>query len=121
MSLQDSHGNATEAQSLGTVPAASLVAKSTAGPGTALDGLCLRSTAVLVVTSGAGVSAGSVQLQGSLDGVNFYNLGAAVSTATASSVFAPVIVTGTAARFVRATIATAITGGTVGAYVALSG
>jgi hypothetical protein len=74
-----------------------------------------------VVTSGAGVSAGSVQLQGSLDGTNWYNLGSAVSTTTASTVFTPVIVTATAARFVRANVATAITGGTVSASVGLSG
>lgn len=121
MSYIDSRGVAVLPQTLGITPAASLSSVSAAGPGTALDGLSLRSTAVLVVTSGAGVSAGSVQLQGSLDGTNWYNLGSAVSTTTASTVFTPVIVTATAARFVRANVATAITGGTVSASVGLSG
>jgi hypothetical protein len=121
MSYIDPRGVAISPHTMGMSPAPSLTNASATGPGTALDGLSVRSTAVMVVSSGAGVSAGSVQMQGSLDGTNWYNLGSAVSTTTASTVFAPVIVNATAARFVRASIATAITGGTVSATVGLSG
>jgi hypothetical protein len=121
MAYIDSHGVAVLPETLGIAPAVSLSAVSATGGGTALDGLSLRSVAVMVVTSSAGVSAGSVQLQGSLDGVSYYNLGSAVSTTTASTVFTPVIVTATGARYVRANVATAITGGTVSASVGLSG
>jgi len=85
MSFMDSHGNSTDAYTAGTVPVKSLSAVSATGPGTALDGLAVRATAVMVVSSSAGVSAGSVQLQGSLDGTNYYNLGSAVSTSSASA------------------------------------
>jgi hypothetical protein len=53
--------------------------------------------------------------------VNWYSLGSAVSTTSASTTFTPVIVTGTATRYVRANIATAITGGTVTATVGVNG
>jgi len=75
----------------------------------------------MVVNSSAGVSAGSVQAQTSLDGVNWANAGTAVSTTTASTVFPPVVLTGTAFRYIRATVATAITGGTISASVGVSG
>jgi hypothetical protein len=75
----------------------------------------------MVVTSGAGVSAGSVQLKGSLDGVNWFNLGTAVTTNAANTTFAPVVIANQPVRFLRADIATVITGGTVSATVASSG
>ncbi len=81
----------------------------------------LSVTSTMVVTSWAGVSAGSVQLQGSLDGTSWFNLGTAVSTSTASTVFTPAVETNVFVRFVRANIATEITGGTVTAVVGLSG
>lgn len=87
--------------------------------GTAINGGTVRGTAYMVVTSGAGVSAGAVQLQGSLDGVNWFNLGSAVTTNAASTTFAPVIVSGTAVQYVRATITTGITGGTISANVGM--
>lgn len=72
----------------------------------------------LVVTSGAAVSAGAVQLQGSLDATNWFNLGAAVTTNAASTTFTPIVVTNQPVRFLRATITTGITGGTISAVVA---
>jgi hypothetical protein len=89
--------------------------------GAELDGGVIRANAIMVVNSSAGVSAGSVQLQGSLDGTNWFNLGSAMSTSTASTVFTPVVETDIFVRFIRANIATAITGGTVTAVVGLSG
>jgi hypothetical protein len=120
MAVSDSQANVIVQHTLGQAPAVSLSAVSSVGPGTALDGLVIRTTGVMVVTSSAGVSAGSVQAQTSVDGTNWVNAGSAVSTTTASTTFAPVVVTG-AFRYIRATVATAITGGTIGAVVGVSG
>jgi hypothetical protein len=73
---------------------------------------------VLVVASSAGVSAGNVQLQGSLDNTNLYNLlTTALSINAANSVFS-----GNAAnypaRYVRANVTGTITGGTNTAWLA---
>jgi len=74
----------------------------------------------MVVTSGPGVSAGTVQLQGSLDALNWYNLGTAVSTTTASTVFPPVVIQNQATRFLRANVTVAITGGVISAMLGMS-
>lgn len=121
MSYQTSNQNTIEAYASGLPPVTSLSAASTVSAGTALDGVVVRPNAVMVVNSSAGVSAGAVQLQGSLDGTNWFSLGSAVSTTTASTVFAPVVETGAYVRYVRAAVTTAITGGTVSATVGLHG
>jgi hypothetical protein len=121
MSVCDSAGNAIVQNTSGLAPIQSLNAVSATWGGTALDGLVIRTTGVMVVNSGAGVSAGSVQAQTSLDGTNWANAGSAVSTSTANTVFAPVVITGAAFRYIRANVATAITGGTISASVGLSG
>jgi hypothetical protein len=121
MSYFDStNGTHVQPQTLALSPITSFTAKSATGPGSVLDGLAVRANAVMVVTTSAGVSAGSVQLQGSLDNSNWFNLGSAVST-TAASTTTQVVVTGAYARYVRANVATAITGGTVAASVGVSG
>ena len=122
MAYIDSRGVAIQPQTLGIAPQASLVAQSatTATP-TVLDGLSTRTAASMVVVSSAGVSAGSVQMQGSLDNVSWYSLGSAVSTTTASNVYTPVVTTTTPFRYVRALIATTVTGGTISATVGASG
>jgi hypothetical protein len=86
---------------------------SALGPGLALNGVCTHASHVLAVTSSAAVSAGAVQLQGSLDGVNWYNMlttplsiGSASTTFGANAANFPAV-------FVRANVTTAITGGTV--------
>jgi hypothetical protein len=120
MSYIDAFGNAVAVYSLGIAPATSLSAVSAVQAGTALDGLTLRTTAVLSVTTTAGVSAGAVQLQGSIDGTHFYNLGSAVTT-TAASTTTQVAVSSAYSRYVRAAITTSVTGGSISASVALSG
>jgi hypothetical protein len=105
---------------LGVPPVVSLTNVSATGAGTALDGLSVRQNATIAVTTSAGVSAGSVQLQGSLDGVNFFDLGSPVST-TAASTTTQVVVSNAYARYVRANVGTSITGGTISASVGLSG
>ena len=122
MSYPDSRGVAVQPYTLGITPVASLIAQSaTSATPTILDGLSLRTTAIMVVTSSAGVSAGSTQLYGSLDGNAWYTLGSAVSTSSASATFTPVVVTNTPFRYLKAVIATAISGGTISATVAASG
>jgi hypothetical protein len=101
--------------------ALSLTNQSAAGPGTIVDQGLIGSSHTMVVTSGAGVTAGSVQFKGSLDSVNWFNLGAAVSTNAANTTFPPVVISGQPVRYLRADIATVITGGTVSAMCASAG
>ena len=120
MSVSDSFGNAVVQNTNGLAPLVSLSAVSATGAGTALDGLVVRASAVATVTTSAGVSAGSVVLEGSLDGTNFVTLGSAVSTTSASTTYT-VAATNVFMRYVRARVATAITGGTISAAVGVSG
>jgi hypothetical protein len=116
----DSKSIAYEQHTLGVAPVVSLSAVSATGPGAVLDGVVVRQNALMSVTTSAGVSAGSVQMQGSFDGVAYFPLGSAVSTTSASTTTQVVVSTGFT-RFVRANIATAITGGTVTVSVGLYG
>lgn len=111
-------GTFTLSVATGTPPLAA-VTPLASGNFPSQDGGTVHGTAIMQVTSGTGVSAGAVQMQGSLDGVNWFNLGAATNTNAASTVFAPVVVSGTAVRYVRASITTPITGGTVTAAVGM--
>ena len=117
--VDNGDGTQTLVTTGGTRPLAAAAALAT-GDFAGQDGGTVHGTAIMQVTSGLGVSAGSVQMQGSLDGTNWFNLGTATNTNAASTVFAPVIVTGTAVRYVRAHIATNITGGTVSATVGMA-
>lgn len=112
------NGNTIQAQTESLPPIVSLSAVSAVGAGTVLDGLVVRSAAVMSVTTSSGVSAGSVQLQGSLDGVNWFSLGSATSTTSASTT-TQTVVSSAYARYVRANVGTAITGGTVTVSVGL--
>jgi hypothetical protein len=120
MAFTDSNSLAYEQHTLGVPPLVSLSAKSTTGPGAALDGVVVRENALMSVTTSSGVSAGSVQMQGSFDGANYFALGSAVTTSAASTT-TQVVVSSGFTRFVRANIATAITGGTVTVSVGLYG
>lgn len=86
----------------------------------AANNLC-RSNHTMVVVSGAGVATGTVQFQGTLDNVNWFNLGTAVSTTTPSTVFPPVVVPNQPIMGIAANITAGITGGTISAWVASSG
>jgi hypothetical protein len=70
-----------------------------------------------VIVAGTGVSAGAVQLQGSYDAVNWFSVGSPVSVTAPGVVPIPSVSPPQPARFVRATISTAITGGTVSVFV----
>lgn len=100
----------------GGAPLKSIAAGAAIANGTARDnGSCRTAHNVVAVTS-AGVSAGGVQLQGSLDGTNWYPLGAALPCAAASTVFQQAV-TAIPSRFVRANISTTVVGGTVDVWV----
>ena len=101
----------------GEAPVVSLSGVSATGRGTVIDLGGTHSNHSMVVTTSAGVSAGSVALQGSLDGTNWVNLGTAVTTNAASTSFLA-SVSGVPMRYLAANVATGITGGTVSATVA---
>lgn len=105
----------------GGEPFTSIATSAGLGVGTAYDNGATRSNHAMLVVSGAGVTAGAVQFEGSFDNVSWFNMGAAVNTDTASTVFPPVVVSGQPVRYLRAAITTAITGGTITALVASSG
>ena len=120
MAISDSQANAIVQNTYGIAPLQSLNTVSATGAGTALDGLVVRQNAVITVTTSAGVTAGSVVLGGSLDGTNYVGLGSAISTTSASTTYA-LVATNAFVRYVRARVATAITGGTISASVGVSG
>lgn len=122
MGYQASHGVAVAAFTTGVGPVQSLAAQSatTATP-VALDAGTVRSDATLVVTTSTGVSAGVVQLQASMDGVDWWNVSSSSITTSAASTTSQVTSTSTYGRFFRAAITTAITGGTVTAWVGAAG
>jgi hypothetical protein len=120
MAYIGSNNNTIEAYSTGYPPIVSLSAVSAVGAGAVLDGLATRQNAVISVSTSAGTSAGAVQLEASLDGVNFWNAGSAVST-TAASTTTSVVVQNILARYLRAAITTVISGGTVTVSIGLNG
>jgi hypothetical protein len=76
----------------------------------ALDSGASIRTATMVVRGSAGISAGAVQLQGTLDGTNWYNVGSPVTAVASANVgfTAPLHATQ-----IRAVVSTTIVGGTV--------
>ena len=108
-----------EAITYGLPPVHSLTAASaTTATAAVLDGQVLRTNSMLVVSTGTGVSAGAVQMQASMDNVHWYNVGSALSVSAASTTYTQA---GTVpGRFFRATVSTAITGGTVDAWIGAS-
>jgi hypothetical protein len=122
MGYQASHGVAIAAFTTGVGPVESLTAQSatTATP-LVLDAGTARPNATLVVTTSSGVSAGVVQLQGSMDGQNWFNVPSSSITTSAASTTSQVTSTSAYGRFFRAAITTAVVGGTINAWVAASG
>jgi hypothetical protein len=121
MSFIDANTLAWEQYTTDLAPLVSLSAKSaTSSVPVVLDATVVRSAAVMSTTTSAGVSAGGVQLQGSLDNANWFNLGSAVSTSAASTT-TQTVVSSAYARYFRAVISTAITVGTVTVSIAASG
>jgi hypothetical protein len=103
---------------VGAGPVTSLSAVTT-GNGTALNGGCPHNNHTMVATTSAGVSAGAVQLQGSMDNVNWVSLGSPLTTAVASTTTAQ---TQSAQpwQYIRAVVTTTIVGGTITVLVASS-
>lgn len=94
----------------------SLAAGTTTGNGTQLDNCGAAANHTLVTVTTAGIAAGTVQLQGSVDNINWANIGTAI-TLSASSV-QTVSVAGSPFLWVRAVVGTNVSGGTVTAWVA---
>ena len=69
------------------------------------------------VVAGAGVASGAVQLEGSLDEVNWYSIGSPVTTGAPGVFPLPAASPPVPARYVRARISTVVVGGTVSAWV----
>lgn len=90
-------------------------AKTTSGDAGTLDNVTPRSAHTLQVNSGAGVSAGVVTLEASLDGTTFSSLGTVTTNAASSSFFFSIA--DKPFRYLRARVSTTITGGSVDAYV----
>lgn len=97
-------------------PTTSFVNGQAIANGAALDNKSCRANHTCTVLSSAGVTAGTVQLEGSLDGASWFNIGAALNINAANTVFS-VSASGVAARFIRAAITVAITGGTATATI----
>ncbi len=97
-----------EAYSTGLPGVVSLTAASAASNGSILDGLCVRQNAVISVTLSAAATGGAVQLQASLDGVNFWNAGSAITPTTAGT--SATVVQNVMGRYFRAAITTPIAG-----------
>jgi hypothetical protein len=122
MGFYASHGVSVAAYTTGVGPVESLTAQSatTATP-VVLDAGTVRPDATLVATTSSGVSGGVVQLQASMDGANWWNVSSSSITTSAASTTSQVTSTGAYGRYFRAAITTAVTGGTVTAWVGAAG
>jgi hypothetical protein len=77
MAYEGPNQNTILAYAAGLPPVVALRAVSaTTSPSAVLDGLSVRTVAVMQVNTSAGVSSGAVQLEGSLDKVGWYTWGA---------------------------------------------
>ena len=119
MAYVDDFGNEIQAYTTGLPPVHSLTAASaTNATSTVLDGVVMRTNSTLVVVTGTGVSAGDVEIEGSLDGTNWFVIGSALAVSAANTVYHQ---TGTvSARYFRAVVSTAITGGTIDAFIGVT-
>jgi hypothetical protein len=112
-------GQPAEEDATGTVAFTSLSAQSAVGNGLTMVGGAARLNHAMWIVPTAGVTAGAVQLQGSLDNVNFVNLGEPVTvTGPFSGLTQPSPILGQPLQYLRAVIATAIVGGSVTVLVA---
>ncbi|SPM32041.1 hypothetical protein [Mycobacterium terramassiliense] len=119
MAFNNGVGNTIEAYTAGLPPVKSLSAASATNAASAvLDGVVMRTNSTLVVVTGTGVSAGDVEIEGSLDGTHWFVIGSPLAVSAASTVYHQ---TGTVpARYFRAVVSTAITGGTVDAWIGVT-
>lgn len=102
----------------GSAPVTAFTSQSAGGTnGATVDNGVARSNHTLFVMTGAGVSAGVVTLQGSNDGVNWFSTTCIVTTIAATTPYAAALAN-FPFRYVRASITTVITGGTVTATTA---
>jgi type 1 fimbria pilin len=105
---QDPFGNSVEPSTVGMAPIVSLSAVSAVGAGSVLDGLAVRTNAVMSTTLSSTATGGAIQLEASLDGVNFWAVGSAVTPTSAGT--SATTQTNVFARYFRAHVTTAIAG-----------
>lgn len=108
MSYGGGHGSVSHSVSLNNVAPGTPT-------GSSVDLGVVFSQPICVVIAGAGVSAGVVTLEGSLDNTNWYTV------ATTAALAAPGVFVATAtvpARYLRARVSTATVGGNITAQVA---
>lgn len=100
----------------GTRDASNSFTNQAAGAGTGLvvDLGAVYSQLVLALIANVGISAGVVDLEGSLDGTNFYKI---VSAAAFTAPGVTVVTATMPARFARARISTNTVGGTFSAQI----
>jgi hypothetical protein len=121
MALYDSLGRPVEEVAYGVQPVLSLDAVSAVTDGLPLDNTAARSNHLAAVSVSPGVTGGEIALDGSLDGVNFFLIGEPLTLASADAdSTVPIIVQGTAVQFIRASILTAVVGGSVSVMVVSS-
>lgn len=119
MPIYGPDGNLDEEIVAGTPAFQSLVAASAVSNGLTMVGGGVRLNHVMWVIASSGVSSGAVQLQGSIDNVNWVNLGSAQSiTGPFSASYTPLVVQNQLVQYLRAAITTLISGGTVTVWVA---
>jgi hypothetical protein len=108
MAYQNGATNTVEAFTQGMPPVVSLSAATAISSGTSLNGLAVRQNAVMSITLSATATAGTVVLQASLDGVNWWNTTGTASPTSAGTT--AVTVAGVYAQYVRAAITVAVVG-----------
>jgi len=107
VALADSGGNLSGASTVTSLNAAG------SGTGSVIDLGTVRVNNFAIVTSSAGATLGVVALQGSLDNTNWYTINSSAAV-TASTTVAVVAATAPIpARYLRASLTVAVTGGTV--------
>lgn len=90
--------------------------------GNVVDFGAIYNTIVVAITATATLTAGTILVEGSLDGVNWYTITSITATSitaagTTTYIASPLV----PARFARARISVAVTGGTIAAVIGAAG
>lgn len=92
-----------------------------AGTGGMIDCVVPNSFQSIVVVANGTASAGAVQLQGSMDNVNWFNIGTALTVPTSGTGATAAQIGNIPCRFVRGIVSTNVTGTNVDVWIAASG
>ena len=116
MAIYNPDGNLAEEVVGGVQGIVSLSDASEVGPGAVLDGGAARANHTAAVTVSAGVTGGEVALMGSLDNLNWFLLNSETFTSADAGTTVPIMDT-VAVQYIRASVTTAIVGGSVSVMV----